>query len=123
MEGELLTQIGVGGILVVLVLREVFGFLKPLLEKRRTNGNGNGGHKANGHMSAETVAQVHELHRIMSKTDTDGTPLVYFPRSLAAAVQELAHATSEQNTLLERLNDNVSEARREIRQKTHQHGE
>ena len=32
--GQILTQLGVGGILVIIVLREVLGFLRPILEKR-----------------------------------------------------------------------------------------
>jgi len=114
MDGDLLTQLGVGGILVVMVLREVFGFLKPIIERRR-----NGSPGTNGHMPREAVAQIDELHRLMSRTDVDGTPLVFVPRSLSTAIHELAQVTAEQSKLLERLNDNVSEARREIRQQQH----
>lgn len=43
-----LQSLGIGGILVIMVLREVFGFLKPMIEARRG--------KANGHAPKEVSA-------------------------------------------------------------------
>ena len=46
MPDNILMQIGVGGILVVLVLREVFGFLERTGRIRTANGNGRCGFTA-----------------------------------------------------------------------------
>ena len=113
MDGSQITELGVGGLLALLVLREVFGFVKPVLERRRNGGKSLD--KPNGHLTTEQVAQIADLHRLMTKTDVDGTPLVFVPRSLVAVIQELSQATQRQITVLERLDTNVTEARREIR--------
>lgn len=116
MDGDSLTQIGVGGILCLLILREVFAFVRPLIGRWRMNRHGteNNG-VANGRMAHETISQIADLHRMMTLTDSDGTPLVFVPRSLSTAIHELAQATSQQVKLLERLDSNITEARREIR--------
>lgn len=97
-----LTQLGVGGIFCVMVLREVFAFLG-----KRRNGNGSNGHR-------RMADQVAGLWRMHDKVDADGVPMWYVPRGLERAIDKLSANLDTQTNVLRDLAVEVREARREI---------
>ena len=80
---ESLTPLGVNGILIVLILREAFGFVS-----KRRNG------------TPDTHQLVREVHQIVKKEDGTGVKLVYHPRSLDRAVEDIATGIREQTAAL-----------------------
>lgn len=115
-ESSILLQIGVGGTFALLIIREVFGFIRPILEKRRAGPSKPAAPSSPLNGSTKKIsAQVDEIKNILQRSDSDGTPLVYVPRSLAEAIHELAQTTAEQTRFLERVNENVIEVRRDLR--------
>ena len=93
-------DIGVAGVLVMLVLREVFNFLK-------SNDSGDGETVARlDRMEEQTAAiasSTQQMAVLMLKTDDGGTPLVYTPRSLTAAVDALAKNIDRLTDKVDRL--------------------
>ena len=67
-------QVGAGGLFALLVLREVFGFLK---EKVRAQSN----------LVIDNMAkQIQELHEWHAVTDEDGVKIWYLRRTLENAI-------------------------------------
>ena len=106
-----LSQIGVGGVFAVFILREVFN----LLEKRK-NGNTvpvskapiDDAFKKTVYDMAKQVDDLWEWHKV---TDEDGVKVWYVRASLeraiqeqSAALRELREAVSKQTQALERMN-------------------
>jgi hypothetical protein len=98
---DLLTQVGVGGALAIIIVREVLRYL----------GTRNGGPEA-------TVrSQVAELHRWHAKEDADGVKVWYVRPSMASALAslaksqaQLAHALERQADAMERMDDALARA-------------
>ena len=80
MEQQLL-QLGAGGLFALLVLREVFGFLK---ERVRYT------HNAALEQMAKEVHEMHEWHAV---TDEDGVKVWYIRRSLENTLDNFAGAS------------------------------
>jgi hypothetical protein len=86
-----LVDIGVGGILALLILRFVFEFIS----KRR-----NGTDKIDFRKMAHNVVYIRD---IISKTDSEGVPLCYVRRSLETAIDKLAENIKLQGDLFKEL--------------------
>jgi hypothetical protein len=90
MEQQLL-QLGAGGLFALLVLREVFGFLK---ERVRYTHN----------TALEQMAkEVHEMHEWHAVTDEDGVKVWYIRRSLENTLDKLSHTLDAQTQLLKEM--------------------
>lgn len=101
MEQQLL-QLGVGGLFAILVIREVFSFLK---ERTRCQNN----------KQLERMAhQIHELHQWHDVTDEDGVRVWYVRRSLEQAIEKLTLTLDAQTQLLRELTMSLQETRRDI---------
>lgn len=90
MEQQLL-QLGAGGLFALLVLREVFGFLK---ERVRYT------HNAALEQMAKEVHEMHEWHAV---TDEDGVKVWYIRRSLENTLDKLSHTLDAQTQLLKEM--------------------
>lgn len=90
MEQQLL-QLGAGGPFALLVLREVFGFLK---ERVRYT------HNAALEQMAKEVHEMHEWHAV---TDEDGVKVWYIRRSLENTLDKLSHTLDAQTQLLKEM--------------------
>lgn len=100
--GELLGQVGVAGILIVLVLRTVFDFLKA-----KKNGGSNGRTEAKVAVMLRKFdameKKIEDLHVWHAKTDPDGVPVWYVRRSLEDAVLALTSVLSDVKNVLSDL--------------------
>ena len=90
MEDQLL-QVGAGGLFALLVIREVFSFLK---ERVRCSGNT---------MLEHMAKQIHEMHEWHAVTDEDGVKVWYVRRSLENALEKLSHTLDAQTQLLREM--------------------
>ncbi|MBY0354403.1 MAG: hypothetical protein K2Q12_01585 [Rickettsiales bacterium] len=90
MEQQLL-QLGAGGLFALLVLREVFGFLK---ERVRYT------HNAALEQMAKEVHEMHEWHAV---TDEDGVKVWYIRRSLENTLDKLSLTLDAQTQLLKEM--------------------
>jgi hypothetical protein len=90
MEDQLL-QVGAGGLFALLVIREVFSFLK---ERVRCSSNT---------MLEHMAKQIHEMHEWHAVTDEDGVKVWYVRRSLENALEKLSHTLDAQTQLLREM--------------------
>ena len=104
--GDLVTQLGVGGIFAIIILREVFGFLAKKRDK-------------NGSSTAQTdmftllraiEGGTAELVRLHDVKDEDGVPVWYVRKSLERQIERLVvgvagmtKAVETQTEVLEKL--------------------
>lgn len=101
MEQQLL-QLGVGGMFAILVIREVFSFLK---ERARCHQN------KQMDVLAHQIAELHQWHAV---TDEDGVKVWYVRRSLEQAIDKLTLTLDAQTQLLRELTTNMQETRRDV---------
>ena len=87
---EDLSQLGLASIVVLLLLREVFGFLKT--------------HKANGNSHL-----AYDTSKTMSRLDNEISTLV-------AEIRKMGHAINNLNTLLTLQTHELKESRQEAKQ-------
>ena len=103
---SLLTQLGVGGILVILVLREVFNFLKQYQTKKK-NGNGERRFKLDQKVDRlqtdmNTLLKLHDGTK-NSKVAEQVQDLWYERAALKEAIDDLAEATKEQTKVFQEI--------------------
>lgn len=91
---DVFLQLGVGGLLVILVLKEVFAFLKNVKEKR------NGGYSPACAKCFEMVRDLYDMH---NQKDSDGVYIWYVRRSLEDAVNKLAENIAKQTDCFKEL--------------------
>ncbi len=91
MSADLLTQLGVGGALAIMIIREVLRYLAA----------------RNGGPEATIRTQVAELHRWHAKEDADGVKVWYVRPSVAAAIDSLAKSQAQLAHALERQADTL----------------
>lgn len=102
---ELLTQIGVGGLIVILILRE----LRPILLSKK-NGNGNSSNVSQDTLKEirqdvthvkEQVSQLHSWHDV----DFPGQPGVkaWYATPLSSCIKELSNAVKQLADRLDKL--------------------
>lgn len=95
------TDLGVGGILIVLVLREVFGFVS-----RRHNGR----RDSRDHEWRKVYDWTRELHEMHSVKDSDGIPIWYVRKSLTDSLDRIARKIDEQTTVMRTMMQSVHDA-------------
>jgi len=86
---SVITQLGVGGIFVVLVLREVFSFLKTKPGPRDE--------------CRKCARQVQELYNMHNQKDGDGVYVWYVRRSLEDAIIKLTESIDQQTQTFREL--------------------
>lgn len=87
MSAGLLQQLGVGGILILLVLKEVFGFLKT---------------KQKDSKEIEGCAAGLDVKKILEVRDSEGKPLIYTSPAIEKALINLTESHSSLHHLMER---------------------
>lgn len=108
---EHLTEIGIGGIFAILVLREVFNFL----QKKKTNGyNDVQFHRELGTKVNEIKSLTKELHKWHSVTDMEGVPVWYVRKSLEKSIGELATNIKEQTDIIRRVGNELKDLHRDV---------
>lgn len=101
-DSGILSELGIGAVLVLLVLREVFSFLG------RRNGNSSG--KMTEKDMRSLQRQVADLHHWHEKEDGDGVKVWYMRPSLEKAIDRLTAAIEHQ---LEAYGELLKELRRD----------
>ncbi|MCP4599183.1 MAG: hypothetical protein GY847_01375 [Proteobacteria bacterium] len=110
------TQLGVGGIFCVVLLRQIFDFL--LAQGKIGNSNNGDGKKKEGEEivcpldRAETIAAVKWLKDQSEVRNGEGQLLIHFPREIKSQLEDISGKTAESNVELRlihqelvRLND------------------
>ena len=105
---DTLTQIGVGGIFAILILREVFAFLH-----RREAKNG----------TKEWVGKIDKMFDWQNVFDDEGVPIWYVRKSLEEAIRKLSSSIGvlhgvirEQNALTSRMIERIESLHGDIRE-------
>lgn len=91
---------GIGIIAAVLIIREVMGYLKA-----RESASGGGDCDKAEETLSEIAASTQAMSAILVKTDSDGLPLCYTPRSLTTAIESLAVGIEKLSDRVERLSN------------------
>lgn len=81
-------QVGIGGTLAVVVIREVFNFVKPLFHKKTAEPIGGAGREATGALTESHRKMIEDLHAWHNMRDADGVPVWYIKQDLRGAVQQ-----------------------------------
>jgi len=97
---NVITQLGVGGIFAILVLREVFNFLST----RKKNGS-------EGRMK-EQIAKLYEWHNM---EDANGVKRWYNKSTLDSNIATLSRNIQEQTLILKQLSQELRDVREEVR--------
>ncbi len=101
-----LVQLGVGGLLAFLIIKEVLGFLNKFLDKRKNGRSSEALVKLVCNPTPEIlnmVKQVDELLRLHDVKDVDGVPIWYVRHSLEKAIAKLSEHVEKQTHMLEKL--------------------
>jgi len=81
MDGDTILQLGVGGIFAMMLIKEVLGFLKPMLERKFGNDEATDGKRPEPACDTECLrrveAQVNDLHEWHSVRDQRGVFVWY----------------------------------------------
>lgn len=83
------TQLGVGGVFVIVVLEKVFTFLKGFKNKKGD--------------CEECQRILMELFKMHNVKDEDGVPVWYLRRSLESAIEKLVVSISAQTDVFKEL--------------------
>ena len=106
-----LGDVGIVGVCVLLILREVFAFLKsreesetPAVdcEEALTKLPCSNRLAPIEDSMAKIAASSASIQAVLEKTDADGLPLVYTPRSLTSAIEGLGKSVDRLEQKLER---------------------
>jgi hypothetical protein len=100
---EALTQLGIGGLVAVLVIREVLTFLR---ERRNNKGNG-----VDLSLLAKQIDEMHQWHAV---TDGNGVKVWYVRRSLEEAIRQLATNIATQTDILKELMRETQGTRKDL---------
>ena len=106
--GSLLMELGVAGILIYLVLREMLTQLFKFLDKKKGE-DGRGPAAASFRdvfgLLRDMRAHVAELHKWHDKDDEDGVKVWYNRKSLGQSIDRLAESTTQFTASVMRLNE------------------
>ncbi len=106
---NLLTQLGVGGILIFLFMKQMFEYLKSRDDKKK-NGNRS---EATGDIFAllrNIEAQTRDLHNWHDAKDEDQVFVWYVRKSLERQIEKLAGAVEKMSAASEKQTGVVEEA-------------
>ncbi len=106
MPSDLITSVGLGGTLSLLIIREVFGFLKG----RKLSIDGPKVCPAAAaiedsicKLDEKAIAKIHNIHDVLTAVDEDGAPRVFTPRSHLRLLEMIAQTQKQQEAILDRL--------------------
>lgn len=99
---EWVSTIGVPAAVTVIILREVFSFLK----EKKKNGNGVGAWRAQIDEMHEQVKKLHELHDVY---DEDHVPVWHVRRSMERTLEKMIENSVMQTALLKEILRELSE--------------
>lgn len=103
---SLVPQLGVAGILIYLLIKEMFSFLKT------RNGNGSTIRRMDKlEIMADQIKDLHEWH---NQADEDGVKVWYVRRSLEEAVEKLAVAITAQTSVMQALASRLDNLQTEV---------
>ena len=99
-------QLGVAAVLTLLILKEVFNFLKLIILKKSDHTF------PKEFMSKfnKVVDETHEMYRLHNVKDADGRPVWYVKQSLETAITNLSENISAQSIILARIADSLLRA-------------
>lgn len=106
-----LIQVGVGGTFALLVIREVFGFVKYL---KNNKSNQKEREDDQGADLPRMARQIDDLHQWHSLTDEEGVKIWYVRRSLEEALRELSSNIRAQTEVLQGLVLESRETRKKV---------
>jgi hypothetical protein len=95
---SVLMQLGVGGLLAYLVIKEVLGFVTKW--KNGRNGNSDRDQRRIMHQINERLDRLYDMH---DQKDDDGVYVWYIRRSLGDAIEHLAENIAKQTQAFDRL--------------------
>lgn len=103
-----LGDVGVVGVCVLLILREVFAYLKSRESAATPTADGECEDAVTRLATIEEnmaalATSTTSLQTLMMKTDADGLPLVYTPRSLTSAIEGLGRSVDRLEQKIERV--------------------
>ena len=103
-----LTEMGIGGVFALMVLREVFSFLKA----KRANPEDKMGELDK--KIDKILKQTDDLWQWHSVTDSDGVKLWYLKPSLEKTIGSLADNIGRQTQVLQGMLNEIKDSKREI---------
>jgi len=106
---ELITQAGVGGVLSILILREVL----PFMSKAKAKANGEVV-KELADRAARADHQLTSIHKTLDAKDQDGVRLIYSRRSLDDVINRLATCIEKQTEMMRDMHGEVKDTRRDV---------
>ena len=103
MQGSDFTQLGMAAVVVLLILREVFTFLKVV----KYGKNKDPVTLPNNFLAKidKMAEQINEADRLHSVFDADGRPVWYVKQSLETAIWKLSESITNQNAVLGKIAD------------------
>lgn len=111
-EGLTITDLGVVGVFVILLLREIRG----LIETHWTGANraASSGADAGDRVttSSQVRGKIHQMHEVVTLRGADGVPLVYRHPETDKALAEIAANTTQANEHLAAIRNERSGGRR-----------
>ncbi len=96
--------IGVSGAVVTVALA---GYKALTVMAAKKNGNGNG--HATVRLSDEDRDALHAAAEVLSRTDEEGRPMVYFPRYVVKLMADQTSLMREQTALLSQMRQRLNE--------------
>ena len=110
---EGLTQLGVGGIFALLVIRAFVELVKAMKTKNGSEGNGHEQiTRDTKKLAIDTNDKMKTLHSMHSKTNPDGLPVWYFPQSFVQDQKEIARAQADTALHMKSIADAVQELKK-----------
>lgn len=102
-----LLQIGMGGVLAILLIREVIAFIKWLIDRKDPNGGSKDFRPMACQECRTWLMRTHELteqlYTMHNQKDADGVYVWYVKHSLTEAINKIADAITLQTQLLQKI--------------------
>jgi hypothetical protein len=106
MDPQDFSQIATGGVLALLVLREVFSFLRSRAALSPD------GRLPACRFEESDAARLHSVGKTIASEDTDGAKRVYFPKHVQRTLDMIAETQRQQAEILRCMRDGIDEMRR-----------
>ena len=101
---------------VVIILREVFSFLRQYHQNGRSkNGSRDEDIRAMRSQLTTIAAQVRWLYDAHAVSDQNGIPVWYVRRDTQLAITEIRTMIERQNTILRRIHDALTEMQEDLK--------
>jgi len=118
MNGSWIVELGAGGIFALMLIKAFIELTKAL-----KNGKANGGSDSSASARIEQIVSDTKLisidtndkakqgHTVLARTDADGVPMVYFPRSIVKTQEKTAEILSEVSNTQKQMADTLIDIR------------